>query len=176
VQSGASLVVDGSAASVPVSVAGTAVDAEVTAKVPIVLTTTADVKIVLEKGAEGSKVNTDVSASVSVKVTNHTSVSVEVSTTAGTKVGDIPAGYEKDVVAAPAPVSIPSLEVGSCKSLEKLYCANNQLSSLNVSECTALKELSCESNRLTSLDVSNCTELTDLSYDEDKFTAVGWQA
>ena len=85
----------GSAISVPVSIESTAADAEVTAKVPVAVTTAADVKVTLEKGADGSKVNTDASMSVSVKVTNKTSTSVEISTTDGTKVEDIPAGMRK---------------------------------------------------------------------------------
>ena len=101
IQTNASLVLDGSAASVPVSVESTAADAEVTAKVPVVVTTVTDIKVTLEKGAENSKVNTDASVSVSVKITNNTSASVEISKTDGTKVEEIPAGNEKDVSTTP---------------------------------------------------------------------------
>ncbi len=65
-----------------------------------------------------------------------------------------------------------SLDVSTCTSLSKLYCAGNQLDSLDVSGCTALTNLSCCCNQLNSLDISNNTSLSYLECHNNELTSL----
>ena len=52
--------------------------------------------------------------------------------------------------------------IGYCTGLNKLDCANQQLTELNLSGLTQLTTLWCNMNKLTTLDVSGLTQLTEL--------------
>lgn len=67
-------------------------------------------------------------------------------------------------------LGLTSLDLSNCKSLENVYCENNQLQSLNVSGCTSLQSIRCENNQLQSLDVSGCTSLYNIYCQHNQLT------
>lgn len=62
--------------------------------------------------------------------------------------------------------------IGYCTGLNKLDCANNQLTELNLSGLTKLTTLWCQMNQLTTLDVSGLTQLTELWCFKNNLTAL----
>lgn len=62
--------------------------------------------------------------------------------------------------------------IGYCTGLNKLDCANQQLTELNLSGLTQLNTLWCNMNKLTTLDVSGLTQLTDLQCFRNNLTAL----
>lgn len=58
------------------------------------------------------------------------------------------------------------------KSLETLFCNNNNLTNINLTQNTALKNLDCQSNNLISLDLTNNTELKWLFCMNNKLTSL----
>lgn len=60
--------------------------------------------------------------------------------------------------------------IGYCTGLNKLDCANQQLTELNLSGLTKLTTLWCQMNQLTTLDVSGLTQLTELWCFDNKLT------
>ena len=91
------LTLDGKTGFVAVVVEEAAKDTEITAGVPVQIRAKADLKTVLEKGAEGSIVTVDALAKPFVKIFNNTSKLVKANRTDGTSVMDILAGEEGSV-------------------------------------------------------------------------------
>ena len=68
--------------------------------------------------------------------------------------------------------SLTSLNVQGITSLEKLYCANHQISALNIQGCTNLLTLDCRKNKLTGLDVRGQTHLQELHCGNNLLTSL----
>ena len=108
-----SLTITGETKSVSVSVSSDAAGTTVTASVPVEVETSADIKIELQKGAEGSAVKTTDNA-VKVEVQNDTTQAVKVATPSGDKT--VNAGASSSVAGTPASGNTGSSTSGSSAS------------------------------------------------------------
>ena len=68
--------------------------------------------------------------------------------------------------------NLTSLDVSENTVLAELWCYGNQLTELDVSKNTKLKKLRCQKNQLTSLDVSKNTELEYLAVFYNQLTSL----
>lgn len=93
--------VSGSTKDIPVAITADAAGAKVTAETPIKVEAAAKAEVTLEKGAEGSTVNTT-SSSAEVKVANNTASNVTVTDASG-KTTDVASGKTEEVKPSQTP-------------------------------------------------------------------------
>ena len=69
-------------------------------------------------------------------------------------------------------IKLTSLNVSGCNKLSTLKCYDSRLAELNIKGCTNISVLDCRGNALTELELGDCTKLTELNCSGNKLTSL----